>query len=62
MKFTKPFLAVKSGDVYPTAFEVGDDCPPELMESAVSCGVVSIEKATKPAQNKALKGATENKG
>jgi hypothetical protein len=61
MKFTKPYLGVKSGDVYPTAFEVGDECPPELLEGAISRGVVSIEKAAKPAQNKALNAAPQNK-
>jgi hypothetical protein len=38
--FTKPFEGVKSGEFYPTAFNVGDDCPDELLEAAVLLKVV----------------------
>ena len=33
-KFTKPFYGVKAGEIYPTQFEPGDDCPPELEAAA----------------------------
>lgn len=39
-KFTKAFRGVKKGDIYPTQFKVGDDCPPELESAAKSLGAV----------------------
>ena len=47
MKFSKPFLGVKNGDVYPTEFRPGDECPAELIEAATELG--ALEKATKSA-------------
>lgn len=44
MKFSKPFLGVKSGDVYPTEYAPGDDCPPELEDAARACGVLETPK------------------
>lgn len=33
-KFTKPFYGVTAGEIYPTQFEAGDECPPELEDAA----------------------------
>lgn len=33
-KFTKPFYGVKEGEIYPTQFEAGDECPSELEGAA----------------------------
>lgn len=44
MKFTKPFYGVKDGEIYPHQFEVGDDCPPELLDAAKSEGALEAEK------------------
>lgn len=43
MKFIKPFYGCKAGEIYPTQFEAGDVCPPELEEAAIACGVVQVE-------------------
>ena len=43
MKFIKPFYGCKAGEIYPTQFEAGDVCPPELEEAAIACGVVQGE-------------------
>ncbi len=39
-KFTKAFRGVKKGEIYPTQFKVGDECPPELESAAKSLGVI----------------------
>lgn len=52
-KFTKPFRGVVEGDIYPTDFEVGDNCPPELEAGAESLGALGpakAEKVEKPAK------------
>ena len=32
--FARAFPGVVAGDLYPTEFEPGEDCPPELIEAA----------------------------
>jgi len=54
-KFSKPFLGCKSGEIYPTQFDVGDECPSELEEAAASVG--ALER-----QMKSRGAAPENKG
>ena len=54
MKFNKPFKGVCDGDVYPTSFGEGDDCPKELLDAAIAAGAVKK-------QTKAEKGAPEKK-
>lgn len=49
MKFTAPFKGVKAGDVYPTKFQPGDDCPAELESAARACGALGESKAAKKA-------------
>lgn len=46
MKFTKPFRGVKDGDIYPTEFAPGDDCPPELEAGALAMGALADGKST----------------
>ena len=46
-KFSKPFRGVKDGDIYPTAFEAGEDCPPELEAGAESLGALAPAKPAK---------------
>lgn len=41
MKFTKPFSGVKAGEIYPTDFAAGDECPPELLEAAKASDVLA---------------------
>lgn len=53
-KFSKPFLGCRDGDVYPTQFHAGDDCPPELLLAAEASGVLAE-------QSKAINAAPENK-
>lgn len=52
MKFSKPFTGVKAGDIYPTQFGPGDECPQELLEAAEAEGVLEAEtvrRGRKPA-------------
>lgn len=57
MQFNREFLGCKDGDIYPTEFHPGDECPPELLDAAISMGAVDPEPAAKPA--KAKKAAQE---
>lgn len=56
MKFTKPFLGVKAGEVYPTEFKPGDECPPELQDAAKSVGAVEGKAAPAPAAKRGKQG------
>ena len=49
-KLTKPFQGVKEGEIYPTEFAAGDECPPELQAAAESLG--ALEQPKKPAKGK----------
>jgi len=40
-KLTKTFRGVKAGEIYPTEFAQGDDCPKELEAGARACGALS---------------------
>ncbi len=48
MKFIKPFSGAKAGDIYPTQFEVGDECPPELLDAAKAVGAVAPSEKAEP--------------
>lgn len=52
MKFTKEFRGVRAGEIYPDTFQPGDECPPELLDAAISEGVVeqAAPKTTKAKQ------------
>ncbi|MBK1780565.1 hypothetical protein JHL22_04985 [Advenella sp. WQ 585] len=56
MKFIKPFKGCKQGDLYPTQFVEGDECPDELLDAAKEVGAVDV----KPAPRKAKENATDN--
>ena len=45
--FSKPFCGCKTGEIYPTNFHVGDECPPELLEAAIACDVLEPEGEAK---------------
>ena len=49
MRFIKPFCGCKQGEIYPTRFEAGDECPPELESAAIDCGVVEVAEPEKEA-------------
>jgi hypothetical protein len=51
MIFVAPFSGVKTGDIYPTDFKPGDECPPELESSAIAlrCVEDDASKAKKKA-------------
>lgn len=40
-KFTKPFLGVPDGEIYPVQYEKGDEVPAELLEAAKEAGCVN---------------------
>jgi hypothetical protein len=42
-KFSKPFYGVRDGDIYPTEFTAGDECPPELEAGAIELGALADE-------------------
>lgn len=52
MQFSKEFRGVLAGEIYPTTFKPGDECPPELLDAAISEGVVeqTAPKTTKAKQ------------
>lgn len=43
MKFIKPFKGVIDGEFYPTEFQIGDECPAELLEAAQIMEVVEVK-------------------
>lgn len=43
-KFTKPFLGVPDGEIYPVQYEKGDEVPAELLEAAKEAGCVNGKK------------------
>jgi hypothetical protein len=55
-KLSKPFRGVRNGDIYPTEFAPGDDCPPELMAAAIALG--ALARAT-PSANDAGGGPSD---
>jgi len=46
MKFSKNFSGVKDGEIYPTDFVKGDECPKELEASALELGCLASKKET----------------
>ena len=57
-KLTKPFEGVQDGEIYPTQFAKGDECPDELVAAAIAMGALSdkdkaaLEKAAAEAEEK----------
>lgn len=47
MKFIKPFAGVKAGDIYPTEFAIGDECPAELEAAAIEVGAADDDAKAK---------------
>ncbi|PKV47988.1 hypothetical protein CLU92_5463 [Janthinobacterium sp. 61] len=45
MIFSKEFLGVRDGEIYPTTFQPGDECPPELVDAAQSLEVLEAPEA-----------------
>ncbi len=43
-KFTKSFLGVPDGEIYPVQYEKGDEVPAELLDAAKEAGCVSSKK------------------
>ena len=44
MKFAKSFYGCKAGDIYPTHFQVGEECPEELIAITKKLGVLEAGK------------------
>ncbi|MGR3749585.1 hypothetical protein [Paracoccus sp. (in: a-proteobacteria)] len=62
-KLTKDLLICKPGDVYPTQLRAGDECPAYALQTADQLKILEKVSRKKPVpENKALKGAPENKG
>lgn len=38
MQFSKPFLGVPDGEIYPVQYQPGEECPPELEAAATELG------------------------
>ena len=45
MKFIKPFKGATGGSPYPTDFNVGDECPDNLVRAATEAGAIEAPKA-----------------
>lgn len=43
-KFTKSFLGVPDGEIYPVQYEKGDEIPEELLEAAKEAGAADSKK------------------
>lgn len=43
-QFIKAFRGVRDGDIYPTDFAAGDECPPELVAGAERLGALAAEE------------------
>lgn len=54
MKFSKPFRGVKNGEIYPTQFQAGDECPQELLDAAKSVGAVEVKPASRKVKDNGL--------
>lgn len=67
-KFTKPFLGVPDGEIYPVQYEKGDEVPAELLEAAKEAGCVNGKKGDSklpedpPSDNKQDGGAGQDDG
>ena len=44
MKFIKPFSGATGGSAYPTDFNIGDECPDNLVQAATEAGAVEAPK------------------
>lgn len=53
MKFIKPFYGVKNGEIYPTQFQAGDECPDELLDAAKESGAVEVKVVARKAKDNA---------
>ena len=53
-KFTKPFAGVQDGEIYPTEYQAGDECPPELEAGAESVGALGEDDDDAEAEKAAL--------
>lgn len=53
---SKPFRGVRNGDIYPTEFAPGDECPPELTAAAIARGALTGDA---PSENDAGGGPTD---
>lgn len=49
MIFSKVFQGVRDGEIYPETFQPGDECPPELVDAALSLEVL---EAPEPVESK----------
>jgi hypothetical protein len=52
MKFVQPFRGVPDGEIYPVDYEIGDECPAELLESATALEAVEADETAKPGRKK----------
>lgn len=54
--FAKAFEGVRDGEIYPSQFSKGDECPPELVAGALALGALerSIDEMTVPQLKAAL--------
>jgi|GEM_PF-3271100 len=42
MKFTKPFKGATGGNPFPQDFNIGDECPDDLVQAAIEVDAVEI--------------------
>lgn len=47
MIFSKEFRGVRDGEIYPETFQPGDECPPELVDAALSLEVLEAPESKK---------------
>lgn len=44
MKFIKPFKGATGGNPFPTDFNIGDECPVDLIAAATQVGAIEVEQ------------------
>jgi len=47
MKFIKPFKGATGGNPYPQEFDIGDECPADLVQAALELGAVEAAQKAK---------------
>ncbi len=52
MKFTRSFKGATGGNPYPQEFEVGEDCPADLVKAATEAGALAKEAKPKSRASK----------
>jgi hypothetical protein len=51
-QFSRAFMGVPNGEIYPREFQAGDECPPELEAAARELGALASDAKVKAGSKK----------